>query len=418
MVKRRVFGWVLDRVGAKAALGMLLAGWLLPAEAALEVDFVTTRGTVTAVMEYVKAPMAVANLIALAQGTRNWIDPRTGQVCHGSYFNGQRFFRVVNNAAVKTIETGSSAGNDADGPGYTFPEEFDPSLTHVPYVMSMSNIGPNTNGACFCFTGNITIASRNGRNTVFGQVLSAASRAAIDAILAAGNDAATITAVRVRRTDAAAIAFDESAIALPVVQAVASPLQVVPGSAVAWLGVQPAASVLQAYQSTNLTDWFPHYRHMVGAGDALPGAGQWIDAADVPARFYNFSLVTCPTITGITGFANRKLTIESPGAGTLIYQFNSTGTGGTYQNILLPGEPPFFAGPFQVRDEIPACFEPYSFRVLLYANGLGGAPFNLIRGGLDAVGSTTLHGRHVTEFSSSLTTTGFEDSGALELSRP
>jgi len=405
-------------MNVKATLVILLACGVVPATATLEVDFVTTRGTITAVMEYVKTPKAVANLLTLAQGTRNWVDPLTGQVRNTLFFNGLAFCQVVNNGTEKTIETGSPTGSGADDPGYGFPDEFDASLTHVPYVMSMSNSGPNTNGARFCFTGNLALSARDGRNTVFGKVLSAASRSVIDSILAAGANATTITAVQVRRTDPAASAFDASAVALPAVQTVAAPLHVLPGVAVAWLGVQPADSVLQAFQSTNLAEWFPHYRHMVGLDDALPGASQRIDTADVPARFYWFSLVTCPAATGVTGFANRTLTVDSPGTGTLIYQFDGTGTGGTYQNIVFPGDPPFYSGTFLVRDEIPASFEPYSFRVLVYANGLGGAPFNLISGGLDAVGPTAVSGHQVIRLLSAAMTLVFEDSGALLLSRP
>jgi hypothetical protein len=77
-----------------------------------------------------------------------------------------------------------------------------------------------------------------------------------------------------------------------------------------------------------------------------------------------------------------------------------------------------FSGSFQVRNEIPAIFEPYSFRVLVYANGLGGAPFNLIKGGLDSVGAHSVSGHHVIRFSSSALASGYEESGALSLSRP
>ena len=401
----------------KTSIGLLVAGLPLSAVAALEVDFQTTRGTITVIMDYASAPKAVANVINLAQGTRNWLDPLTGKIRNTPFFNGQGFFRVVNNGAEKTIETGSPTGNGADDPGYTFPDELYPSLTHVPYVVSMSNIGPNTNGSRFIFTGNLSLGARDGRNTVFGKVLSAASRGVVDSILAAGANATTITDVQVRRTDSAAVAFDESAVPLPTVQAVTSPLRVEPGIAVDWMGIQPAASVLRAYHSTNLTEWSPHYRHMVGLDDALPGGSQRIDSADTPAQFYWFSLVTCPNAPGVTGFANRSLTVVSPGTGTLVYQFNGTGTGGIYQNIMPDGFV-LAAGTFQVRDEISASFEPYSFRVLLYAGGLGGAPFNLILGGLDSVGPISVSGHHVIRLYTGAMALVFEDSGALLLSRP
>ena len=355
--------------GAAVASALCMAS---PARAGLEVDFITSRGTITAVMEYEKAPMAVANLISLAGGSRAWVDPVAGQVKMGRFFDDLEFYQVVNSSSEKTISLGSPTGSDEDGPGYQFPDEFDPSLVHSPYVLSMSNAGPNTNGSAFCFTGNLTMASRDWRHTVFGNVPSAAGRAVVDDILAAGAGSTILVSVVVRRTDPAALAFDESAVALPSVRAIDSPLRVVPGSSVEWLGLQPASSVLLAYQSMNLREWYPHYRHMVGLDDPLPAGSQWIDGAEVPARFYNFSLVTSPDAGGVAGFGNRTLTLESPGSGTLIYHFNAEGAGGTYENIVFPGDPPLFSGAFQVDSGIPPLFNPYSFTILLHADGLGG----------------------------------------------
>jgi peptidyl-prolyl cis-trans isomerase A (cyclophilin A) len=369
-------------------------------------------------MEYEKTPKAVANLITLAEGTRPRVDPRDGAVRTLPFFVGQTFFGVVNDASTKLVETGSPSGNDTDEPGYTFPDEFHPDLTHVPYVLSMSNRGPNTNGARFCFTGNLELAERDNRNTVFGKVLSAASRAVVDNILAAGSNATAITAMQVRATDPAAAAFDALAVPLPIVQAMTPKLVVVPGVSVSWIGNQPVSSMLRVYQSTDLHDWSPHFQRMVGLDEVLPPGGQQIDNADVPRRFYRFSLVSCPDAGGVSGFANRKLTIQSPGIGTLIYQFDASGTSGTYENILLPGEEPFFAGPFQLRSEIPAVMEPYSFRVLLYSSGLGGAPFNLISGGFDSIGPASVSGHHVTGLYSAGMALVFEDTGSFTLTRP
>ncbi len=402
----------------RVVLAMLAAGCSNSAEAELEVDFFTSRGTITAVMLHAKAPKAVANLISLAEGNRSWVDPGTGQVRSARYFDGLPFHRVVKTPAVKLIETGSPLGVGTEGPGYTSPDEFDPSLTHEPYVLSMENTGPNTNGARFSFTGKVTLASRDGRNTVFGRVKSTASQSVIDAVLAAGAGATTIVDVQIRRTDPLAEAFDENAAELPTVWPGAAPLRVIPAVEVAWMGVQPEASVLRAHQSTNLKDWAPHYRHMLGLDDESPATGLPIDTADVTARFYHFSLATFPKAGGVTNLANRKLTIQSEGSGILIYRFNNSGTGGTYENILIAGEDPFLSGNFQVHSAIPATFEPYSFQILLYANGLGGAPFNLIRAGIDAIKSAKVTGRHVTTFSDPALNQVFEDGGLLELSRP
>lgn len=385
---------------------------------ALEVDFVTNRGTITAVMEYEKAPKAVASLISLATGSRTYVDSATGRVMKGTFFNGLEFFKVVDTAGQKTIETGSPGGQGGDGPGYTFPDEMDPSLTHVPYVLSMETSCPNTNGSSFCFTGNLAMPERDGRNVVFGQVADSVSRSVIDAILAAGSGSSELVSVAVRRTDPAAQGFDVETVDLPEVSPVAGNLQVSPGGAVEWLGQQPPFSVLRAYKSEELTRWEPRFRSMCGLDD-VPSAGPLVvDYADVPARFYHFSLTSYPDAGGVTGMANRTLVVESPGVGMLIYQFNSAGDGGIYENVVFPGDPPFFSGSFTVSELFSPVFEPYSFEILLHAVGLGGSPYNYIRAGVDQTGSSSVTGRHVTVFSSDLMTPVFEDVGLFELSRP
>jgi peptidyl-prolyl cis-trans isomerase A (cyclophilin A) len=400
---------------AAACLPLLSA---ISAHGGIEVDFITTRGTITAVMEHDKAPKAVANLLSLANGTRAYVDSSSGRVMRGAFFNGANFFGVINTAGVKTIETGSPTNLGGDGPGYTFPDEFHPALIHEPYVLSMANGGPNTNGSRFCFTGNVSITSRDGRNVVFGRVTEPAGRAVIDAILAAGSGATDILSVDIRRSGPEAMAFDQSAAGLPEVSPVAAPLRVIPGLSVEWLGVQPPFSVLRTYQSVDLADWSPHFRRMTGLDDPPSPPFLMIDPADASARFYHFSLTSYPGAGGVTGMSNRTLTIQSPGIGTLIYRFNATGSGGTYENIVFPGEPPFFAGNFTVSGLVPAQFEPYSFRILLLANGLGGSPYKLIRSGIDTVDPQAVTGRHITLLSDGSMNPVFEDEGTMELSRP
>jgi hypothetical protein len=55
---------------------ILLAG---TADAALLANFQTSRGTVVIDLQYTKAPQTVANFITLAQGTRSWVDPVSGE---------------------------------------------------------------------------------------------------------------------------------------------------------------------------------------------------------------------------------------------------------------------------------------------------------------------------------------------------
>lgn len=402
-------------LGLLAALGIAGPG----ARAALEVDFVTNRGTITATLEYAKAPKAVANLLTLAQGQRGWVDSRTGKVLAGPFFSGQNFFRVVNQAGEKLMETGSAHGDPADEPGFGFPDEFDTTLEHDPYVLSMSNRGPNTNGARFVITGNTALPLRDGLNTVFGRITAPASRAVVDAALAAGAGATILTAVAFRRTDGGAMAFDETAVPLPMAHGMSPQLRVVLGVGVDWLGVQPACSVLRAFQSVDLKSWSPHYRNFVGLDDPLPLSGQRIDGAGVPSRFYYFSMVTYPDACGVSGMGGKVLTLTGPGFGTLVYRFDQNGAGGSYENIVDPEFGFVLRGNFLVSALEPPLFEPHAFRLLLsHEPKMGDVKFVRIRAGLDSAGAVMIAGHHQTLLMLEDLAPMFEDVGSLQLTRP
>ncbi|RYD20090.1 MAG: hypothetical protein EOP88_16435 [Verrucomicrobiaceae bacterium] len=383
--------------------------------AALEADFITSRGTVTVALEYTKAPKAVASLLTLSQGTRSWFESADGSVRREPFFETLPFDRVVNANEEKLAEMG------APDPGYQFQDEFDGTLTHEPYVLAMANDGPNTNGARLAFTGSAALPARDGANTVFGKIAAGTSRTVVDGIIAAGAGATTITSVVIRRTDPGAMAFDEFAVALPQVQAVNGPLQVIPGSQVNLLLQQPKVSVLRATAGADLVSWQARFRRFLGIDDAAAGASVTIDSADLAKQFYQISLARYPDVPvagGPKGLANRTLTLTGEGAGELVYHFNATGLAGTYENILFPGDPPFFAGSFQVRNEIPAVFNPYAFRVLLQVQGMPSTPFHLIRGGVDGVNPGSVTGHHRVMFQETAGQNGFEDRGAMVLTRP
>jgi len=95
--------------GARVRMAKIVAAVCVPllvaisAHGGIEVDFITTRGTITAVMEHEKAPKAVANQLSLAKGTRAYLDPASGRVMRGAFFNSAKFHEVINTAGVKTI---------------------------------------------------------------------------------------------------------------------------------------------------------------------------------------------------------------------------------------------------------------------------------------------------------------------------
>src|SRR5215469_6661624 len=56
----------------------------------------TNVGKMTCTLFRDKAPVAVANFVGLARGTKDWTDPKTGKKMHGvPLYNGTTFHRVI-----------------------------------------------------------------------------------------------------------------------------------------------------------------------------------------------------------------------------------------------------------------------------------------------------------------------------------
>lgn len=131
------------------------------------------------------APKTVRNFTELAQGIREWSDPKTGAKKTEPLYNGTIFHRVISGFM---IQGGDPMGSGMGGPGYKFADEFHPELSFDrPYLLAMANAGPNTNGSQFF----ITVAPTtwlNFKHTIFGEVADAPSRAVVDAIAAAATD--------------------------------------------------------------------------------------------------------------------------------------------------------------------------------------------------------------------------------------
>lgn len=315
---------------------MKLAAFFLalcaPLHAELLATMQTTRGSITVVLQYDKAPQAVANFITLAEGTRRHISYTTGAVTDAPYYVGEKFFRVINNPGFRIAQTGSGTGTNVGGPGYTFRDEFHPSLTHVPYVLSMANSGVDTNGSQIFFTGNATIPGLDNVHTIFGLITDGPSRAVIDAILSAGNDATTITGLTFSRTDPAAIAFDVHAQNLPICNPVPGQLAVKPGIETVYSVVTPFApgSIFQGYRSENLVSWVKLGEIYQGTGQSADFTDITFDSAQLPKAFYNISSIIYPdALAPASGLANRTLVVGLFGNQTLTFNFDASGEGGT-----------------------------------------------------------------------------------------
>jgi peptidyl-prolyl cis-trans isomerase A (cyclophilin A) len=129
----------------------------------------TSQGTVQVRLFPDHAPKTVRNFVDLAEGTREWTDPRTGQTGRSRLYDGTVFHRVIPRFM---IQGGDPLGTGTGGPGYQFADEIHPDLRFDrPYLLAMANAGPGTNGSQFFIT-TVPTPHLNGRHTIFGEVIS------------------------------------------------------------------------------------------------------------------------------------------------------------------------------------------------------------------------------------------------------
>jgi len=142
----------------------------------------TNLGDITVDLFPDHAPKTVANFAELAEGAREWTDPRTREKTSAKLYDGTVFHRVIEGFM---IQGGDPLGQGIGGPGYQFADEFHPDLAfNRPYLLAMANAGPGTNGSQFFIT--VTNTSHlNNKHTIFGEVADDASRKVVDAIATA-----------------------------------------------------------------------------------------------------------------------------------------------------------------------------------------------------------------------------------------
>ncbi|NED98714.1 peptidylprolyl isomerase [Phytoactinopolyspora halotolerans] len=145
----------------------------------------TNHGDITLNLLPNHAPKTVRNFVELAEGTREWVHPETGQKSSEKLYDGTVFHRVIQGFM---IQGGDPLGNGRGGPGYDFADEFHPELVFDrPYLLAMANAGPNTNGSQFF----ITVGPQphlNRKHTIFGEVADTAGRQVVDTIAAVPTD--------------------------------------------------------------------------------------------------------------------------------------------------------------------------------------------------------------------------------------
>ncbi len=130
--------------------------------------FDTNLGSFTIKLFPEDAPKTVENFVGLAEGTKEFKDPKTGKPVKRALYNGLVFHRVIPDFM---IQGGDPLGNGTGGPGYQFEDEFKPGRGFdKPGILAMANAGPGTNGSQFF----VTVAATpwlNNHHTIFGEVV-------------------------------------------------------------------------------------------------------------------------------------------------------------------------------------------------------------------------------------------------------
>ncbi len=114
----------------------------------------TSKGDIVIRLFADKTPVTVNNFVFLA---------RQG------YYDNTIFHRVINDFMV---QGGDPTGTGMGGPGYTFADEFHPTLKHnKPGLLSMANTGrPVSNGSQFFIT-HVPTPWLDNKHSIFGEVI-------------------------------------------------------------------------------------------------------------------------------------------------------------------------------------------------------------------------------------------------------
>jgi len=156
--------------------------------------FRTSMGDIVVKLLPERAPKTVENFVGLAEGTREWTDPRSGQKQKTPLYDGTVFHRVI---PQFMIQGGDPLGTGTGGPGYRFGDEIGPDNKFSKGgLLAMANAGPNTNGSQFFIT-EVPTPHLDRGHTIFGEVVKGGDLVA--KIAKAGNAKTRLEKVTVTR---------------------------------------------------------------------------------------------------------------------------------------------------------------------------------------------------------------------------
>ncbi len=147
-----------------------------------------TGGDVTIAMDRAKTPCTVGSFVHLAKA---------------GYFDNTKCHRLTTTEGLKVLQCGDPSGTGSGGPGYTFADETDPSMTYPAGTVAMANAGANTNGSQFFL---VYADSQLPPNyTVFGQItggLDVLTKIASAGVSGGGDDGAPASPVTISKVTA------------------------------------------------------------------------------------------------------------------------------------------------------------------------------------------------------------------------
>lgn len=142
----------------------LVTPFSVPKIEGLYAQIETDKGNILCRLEPHKAPLTVANFVALVEGKHTYSEAIKGK----RFYDGLSFHRFVPGFVV---QAGDPDANGTGGPGFRLQDEFNTALRHKSEgVLSMANSGPATNGSQFF----ITLAATphlDFKYSVFGKVV-------------------------------------------------------------------------------------------------------------------------------------------------------------------------------------------------------------------------------------------------------
>ncbi|MHC4162350.1 MAG: peptidylprolyl isomerase [Planctomycetota bacterium] len=100
----------------------------------------TSHGEIRVELLAREAPRTVANFLGLAEGTKEFKDPKTGEMVKRPFYDGLTFHRVIDNFMV---QGGCPLGTGTGSPGYRFKDEINGKSLGLDKIKALPNGRPH-----------------------------------------------------------------------------------------------------------------------------------------------------------------------------------------------------------------------------------------------------------------------------------